>query len=134
MEFWELEEHEVPYSWLQAFKIMPRNELLATRRPRSCLQMAPGIQHHAQEWSSGKSKTTKWPTFGSGHSKSCPTGEFWELEDHERAYSWLWAFKIMPRTGVLGTRRPRSALLLAKKNPGFPRHPSGICPNLPGES
>eukprot|EP00959_Pyramimonas_sp_CCMP1952_P196922 4117231-Pyramimonas_sp.AAC.1 len=50
--------------------------------------------------------------------------EFWELEEHEVAYSWLQAVKIMPRSGVLGTRRPRSALLLAKKGiPGLPRHP-----------
>eukprot|EP00959_Pyramimonas_sp_CCMP1952_P322958 6758058-Pyramimonas_sp.AAC.1 len=27
-------------------------------------------------------------------SKSCPGMEFWELEDHEVAYSWLRAFKI----------------------------------------
>eukprot|EP00959_Pyramimonas_sp_CCMP1952_P034033 713584-Pyramimonas_sp.AAC.1 len=48
--------------------------------------MAPGIQNHAQEWSSGNSKNTKWPTVGSAHSKSCPGMEFWELEDHEVRY------------------------------------------------
>eukprot|EP00959_Pyramimonas_sp_CCMP1952_P326205 6828028-Pyramimonas_sp.AAC.1 len=50
--------------------------------------------------------------------------EFWELEEHEVAYSWLQTFKIMARNGALGTQRPRSALLLAKK--GIPRFPSGF--------
>eukprot|EP00959_Pyramimonas_sp_CCMP1952_P181822 3801695-Pyramimonas_sp.AAC.1 len=56
--------------------------------------------------------------------------EFWELEDHEVAYTWLRAFKIMPKNGILGTRRPRNALLLAKKRiPRFPRIPSGSRPD-----
>merc|ERR1711920_110697 len=97
MEFWELEDHEVAYSWLRAFKMLPGNGLLGTRRPRSGLQLAPGIQNVAREWSSGNSKTTKWPTVGSGHSKCGPGMEFWELEDHEVAYSWLRAFKMWPR-------------------------------------
>eukprot|EP00959_Pyramimonas_sp_CCMP1952_P331172 6935049-Pyramimonas_sp.AAC.1 len=62
MEFWELEKNEVAYSWLWASKIMPRNGVLGTRRSRSGLRLALGIQHDAQEWSSGNSKTTKWPT------------------------------------------------------------------------
>eukprot|EP00959_Pyramimonas_sp_CCMP1952_P368309 7715036-Pyramimonas_sp.AAC.1 len=61
--------------------------------------------------------------------------EFREFEEHEVAYSWLQAFKIMSRNGVLGTRRPRSALMLAKKGvPGFPRIPSGSRPDPFGES
>eukprot|EP00959_Pyramimonas_sp_CCMP1952_P084047 1757882-Pyramimonas_sp.AAC.1 len=83
MEFWELEDHEVAYCWLRAFRIMPRNGVLGIRRPRSGLLLAPGIQKHAQKWSSGNSKTTKWLIVGPGHLKSCPGMEFWELEDHE---------------------------------------------------
>eukprot|EP00959_Pyramimonas_sp_CCMP1952_P315017 6593562-Pyramimonas_sp.AAC.1 len=37
---------------------MPRNGVLGTRRPRSGLQLAPGVQNVAREWSSGTSKTT----------------------------------------------------------------------------
>eukprot|EP00959_Pyramimonas_sp_CCMP1952_P076288 1594099-Pyramimonas_sp.AAC.1 len=62
---------------------MPRNGILGPRRPRSGLQLAPGIQNHAQKWNSGNSKTTKWRTVGSEHSKSCPGMEFWEFENHE---------------------------------------------------
>eukprot|EP00959_Pyramimonas_sp_CCMP1952_P206763 4324260-Pyramimonas_sp.AAC.1 len=62
---------------------MPRNTILGTRRPRIGLQLALGIQNYAQERSSENSKNTKWPTVGSGHLKSCPGLEFWELEDHE---------------------------------------------------
>eukprot|EP00959_Pyramimonas_sp_CCMP1952_P031493 660630-Pyramimonas_sp.AAC.1 len=60
---------------------MPRNGVLGTRRPRSGLQLArlrsglqlaPGIQNVAREWSSGNSKSTKWPTVGSGHSECRP--------------------------------------------------------------
>merc|ERR1712060_690273 len=119
MEFWELVDHEVAYSWLRAFKMWPGNGVLGPRRPRSGLQLAPGIQNVARELSSGTSKTTKWPTVGSGHSKSCPGMEFWELEDHEVIYSWLQAFQIMPRNRVLGTRRPRNCLL-KRGVPGFP--------------
>eukprot|EP00959_Pyramimonas_sp_CCMP1952_P143024 2994251-Pyramimonas_sp.AAC.1 len=71
----------------------PGNRVLGTRRTRSALQLAPGIQNHSQEWSTGNSKTTKWPAVGSGHSKCGPGVEFWELEKHEVAYSWLRAFK-----------------------------------------
>eukprot|EP00959_Pyramimonas_sp_CCMP1952_P204706 4280447-Pyramimonas_sp.AAC.1 len=69
MEFWELEEHEVAYNWFRAFKMWPGSGVLGTRRRRSGLQLAPGIQNVARVWSSGKSKTTKWPTAGSGHSE-----------------------------------------------------------------
>ena len=57
MEFWVFEEHEVAYSWLRAFKIMPRNGVLGTRRPRSGLQLAPGIQNVRREWSSSSAKS-----------------------------------------------------------------------------
>eukprot|EP00959_Pyramimonas_sp_CCMP1952_P081173 1695853-Pyramimonas_sp.AAC.1 len=77
----------------------PENGVPGTRRTRSGLQLAPGIQNHTQEWSVGNSKSTKWPTLGSRHSKPCPGMQFWEPEDHEVAYSWLRAFKIMPRNG-----------------------------------
>eukprot|EP00959_Pyramimonas_sp_CCMP1952_P205526 4297961-Pyramimonas_sp.AAC.1 len=63
--------------------MLPGAGVMGTRRTRSCLQLAPGIQSHSQEWSSGNSKTTKWSTVGSRHSDSCPGMEFWELEDHE---------------------------------------------------
>ena len=59
MEFWELEEHEVAYSWLRAFKMWPGNGVLGTRRPRSGLQLAPGIQNVAQELCSGNATNTK---------------------------------------------------------------------------
>eukprot|EP00959_Pyramimonas_sp_CCMP1952_P057522 1200860-Pyramimonas_sp.AAC.1 len=73
MEFWELEDHEVAYSWLRAFEIMPGGpgmevwELEDHEVAYSWL--APGIQNVAWEWSSGSSKTTKWPTVGPGHSE-----------------------------------------------------------------
>eukprot|EP00959_Pyramimonas_sp_CCMP1952_P277760 5806036-Pyramimonas_sp.AAC.1 len=47
----------------------PGNGVLGTRRTRSGLQLAPGIQNVACEWCSGKTKNTKWPTVGSRHSK-----------------------------------------------------------------
>eukprot|EP00959_Pyramimonas_sp_CCMP1952_P128366 2684078-Pyramimonas_sp.AAC.1 len=87
---------------------MPRNAVLGTRRQRNDVQLAPGIQNVAREWSSGNSKSTKWSTVGSGHSKCFPGMEFWELEEHEMAYSWFWAFRMWPGSEVLGTRRPRS--------------------------
>eukprot|EP00959_Pyramimonas_sp_CCMP1952_P126343 2642523-Pyramimonas_sp.AAC.1 len=59
MKFWELEDHEVAYSWLRAPNMWPGNGVLETRRPRSGLQLAPGIQNVAREWSSENSKTTK---------------------------------------------------------------------------
>ena len=42
--FWEHEEHEVAYSWLRAFEMLLGNGVLGTRRARSGLQLAPGIQ------------------------------------------------------------------------------------------
>eukprot|EP00959_Pyramimonas_sp_CCMP1952_P016063 339690-Pyramimonas_sp.AAC.1 len=63
------DRHEVAYSWLRAFKMWPGNAVLGARRTRSGLQMAPGIQNVASEWCSEKTKNTKWPTVGSGHSK-----------------------------------------------------------------
>ena len=62
MEFWELEDHEMAYSWLWASKMWPGNGVLGIRRTRSGLQLAPGIQNVAREWSSGNSKTTKCVT------------------------------------------------------------------------
>eukprot|EP00959_Pyramimonas_sp_CCMP1952_P066442 1387220-Pyramimonas_sp.AAC.1 len=61
-ELWELEEHEVAYSWPRALRMRPRSGILGTRRARSGLQLAPGIQNVAPEYSSGNSKNTKWPT------------------------------------------------------------------------
>eukprot|EP00959_Pyramimonas_sp_CCMP1952_P238669 4987207-Pyramimonas_sp.AAC.1 len=49
MVFWDHEEHEVAYSWLRAFKMWPGNGVLGTRRTRSGLQLAPGIQNVAWE-------------------------------------------------------------------------------------
>ena len=87
--FWQHQEHEVAYSSLRTFKMWPGSCVLGTRRARSGLQLAPGIQNVAREWSSGNSKNTKWPTVGSGHSKCGPGMEFWELEDHEVRYCLL---------------------------------------------
>eukprot|EP00959_Pyramimonas_sp_CCMP1952_P209888 4391408-Pyramimonas_sp.AAC.1 len=42
--FWEHEEHKVAYTWLRAFK-MWHASVLGTRRTRSGLQLAPGIQN-----------------------------------------------------------------------------------------
>ena len=67
--FWEHQEHEVAYSWLQAFEMLPGNGVLGTRRARSGLQLAPGIQNVAWELCFGNTKSTKWPTVGSGHPK-----------------------------------------------------------------
>eukprot|EP00959_Pyramimonas_sp_CCMP1952_P145058 3037190-Pyramimonas_sp.AAC.1 len=61
----------------------PGDGILGTRRTRSGLQLAPGVQNMAREWCSGNTKNTKWPTADSGHSKSCPGIVFWDLEDHE---------------------------------------------------
>eukprot|EP00959_Pyramimonas_sp_CCMP1952_P146002 3057229-Pyramimonas_sp.AAC.1 len=68
----------------------------------------------AQDWCSGNTKITRWPTVGSGQSKYGTGMVFWEHEEHEVAvYSWLRAFKMWPGIGVLGTRRTRSGLQLA---------------------
>eukprot|EP00959_Pyramimonas_sp_CCMP1952_P407255 8535252-Pyramimonas_sp.AAC.1 len=64
----------------------PGNGVLRSPRARSGLQLAPGIQHVAREWCSGKSKGTKWLTVGSGHPKCGPGMEVWEVEEHEVAY------------------------------------------------
>eukprot|EP00959_Pyramimonas_sp_CCMP1952_P352034 7375804-Pyramimonas_sp.AAC.1 len=56
---------------------------LGSGRARSGVQVAPGIQNVAREWSSGKWKNTKWPTVGSGHSKYGPGTAFWEVREHE---------------------------------------------------
>ena len=82
------------YSWLLTFRMWPGNGGLGSRRARSGLQLAPDIQNVAREWSSGKSKSTKWPTVGSGHSKCSPGMKFWEVEEPEVAYSWLRASKM----------------------------------------
>eukprot|EP00959_Pyramimonas_sp_CCMP1952_P248893 5203079-Pyramimonas_sp.AAC.1 len=64
MEFWEVEEHAVAYSWLRASKMWPGNGVLRRRRARSGLQLAPVIQNVAREWNSGRSKSTKCVTVG----------------------------------------------------------------------
>eukprot|EP00959_Pyramimonas_sp_CCMP1952_P081781 1708207-Pyramimonas_sp.AAC.1 len=62
---------------------MAGNGVLERRRTRSGPQLALGNQNVAWEWYSGKTKNTKWPTVGSGHSK-CGLGVvFWEHEGHE---------------------------------------------------
>eukprot|EP00959_Pyramimonas_sp_CCMP1952_P109077 2281285-Pyramimonas_sp.AAC.1 len=48
--------------------------------------VAPGNQHMVQEWCSGNTMNTKWPTICSGHSKCGPGVVFWEHEEHEVAY------------------------------------------------
>eukprot|EP00959_Pyramimonas_sp_CCMP1952_P042061 879602-Pyramimonas_sp.AAC.1 len=59
------------------------NKQNVARITQSGLQLAPGIQNVAWGWSSGKSKSTKWPTVGSEHQK-CGLGmELWEVEEHE---------------------------------------------------
>eukprot|EP00959_Pyramimonas_sp_CCMP1952_P370699 7763856-Pyramimonas_sp.AAC.1 len=64
----------------------PGNGVLRTRRTRSGLHLAPGIQNVHWEWCSGSTKNTKWPTVGSGQS-TCGQGMvFWEHEEHEMAY------------------------------------------------
>eukprot|EP00959_Pyramimonas_sp_CCMP1952_P400431 8390579-Pyramimonas_sp.AAC.1 len=64
----------------------PGNGVLGARRARSGLELALGIQNVARQWNSGKSKSTKWHTVGSGHPKCGPGMEFWEIEEHEVAY------------------------------------------------
>eukprot|EP00959_Pyramimonas_sp_CCMP1952_P147862 3094411-Pyramimonas_sp.AAC.1 len=63
-----------------------------------------------QDWCSGNTKITKWPTVGSGQSKYGAGMVFWEHDEHEVAYSWLRVFKMWPGHGVPGTRRARSCL------------------------
>ena len=69
---------------------------MATPRTRSGLQFAPDLQNVAWELCFGNTKSTKWLTVGSGHSKCCLGMVFWEHEEHEVAYSWLQAFKMPP--------------------------------------
>eukprot|EP00959_Pyramimonas_sp_CCMP1952_P182185 3809322-Pyramimonas_sp.AAC.1 len=57
-----------------------------------------------------RSKSTKWPTAGSGHPKCGPGMAFWEVEEHGVAYSWFRASKMWPGSGILGSRRARSGL------------------------
>ena len=77
------------------------------------LRTTPGNHNMVQEWCSGNTKNTKWPTVGSGQSKYGIGLAFWAHEEHEVAYSWLRAFKMWPGNGVVGTRRARSGLQLA---------------------
>eukprot|EP00959_Pyramimonas_sp_CCMP1952_P233908 4887861-Pyramimonas_sp.AAC.1 len=35
MEFWELEDYEVAYSWFRAFRMWPGNGVVGFRRPRN---------------------------------------------------------------------------------------------------
>eukprot|EP00959_Pyramimonas_sp_CCMP1952_P176918 3697731-Pyramimonas_sp.AAC.1 len=65
-----------------------------------------------QEWCYGNTKSTKWLTVGSGHSKCGLGNVFWEHDEHEVACSWLRALKMRPGNGVLGTRRAQSGLQL----------------------
>ena len=103
MVFWEHEEHKVAHSWLRTLKMWPRNCVWGTRRAQSGLQLVPDIQNVAWEWCSANTKSTKWLTVGSGHSKCCLGVVFWELEEHEVAYSLLRTFKMLPGNGVLAT-------------------------------
>eukprot|EP00959_Pyramimonas_sp_CCMP1952_P361995 7581252-Pyramimonas_sp.AAC.1 len=43
MEFWDVEEHEVAYSWFRASKMSPGSGDLGSRRARSGLQLAPSM-------------------------------------------------------------------------------------------
>eukprot|EP00959_Pyramimonas_sp_CCMP1952_P166365 3477256-Pyramimonas_sp.AAC.1 len=61
----------------------------------------------AQDWCSGNTKITKWPTVVFGQTKYGTGMVFWEHEEHEVGYSWLRAIKIWYRSGVLGRRRTR---------------------------
>eukprot|EP00959_Pyramimonas_sp_CCMP1952_P036336 760626-Pyramimonas_sp.AAC.1 len=46
MEFCEVEEHEVAYSWLQAFRMWPGSGILGGRRARSVWQFAKSAFGH----------------------------------------------------------------------------------------
>eukprot|EP00959_Pyramimonas_sp_CCMP1952_P331705 6945689-Pyramimonas_sp.AAC.1 len=67
----------------------------------------------AQDWCSGNTIYTQWPTVGSRPSKDSTGVVFWEHGEHEVAYRWLRAFKMCLGNDVLGTRRTRSGLQLA---------------------
>ena len=52
---------------------------MGTRAARSGLHLAPDIQNQSQEWNSGNSNGTKWPTVGSGHPEWGLGMEFWDV-------------------------------------------------------
>ena len=95
------EEHELAYSWTRTFTMLPRNGVLGAGRARSSLQLVADTPNVSWEQCYGNTKSTKWRTVGSGHSK-CGLGiVFWNHEGHEVAYSWLRACKMWPGNGVL---------------------------------
>eukprot|EP00959_Pyramimonas_sp_CCMP1952_P123273 2577377-Pyramimonas_sp.AAC.1 len=68
----------------------PGNGVLGGRRARSGLQLVPGTQNVAREWSSGRPKSTKFVTVDEKRTRLCslfsrcgPGMEFWEIEEHE---------------------------------------------------
>eukprot|EP00959_Pyramimonas_sp_CCMP1952_P182736 3821656-Pyramimonas_sp.AAC.1 len=58
--------------------------------------------------------------------------EFWELEDHEVAYSWFRASKMHAGNGVLAA--PRAILRGCLRRFGFRRQPPRVPPRPPVES
>ena len=76
--FWEHQEHKVAHSWLRTLKMWPGNGVLGTRRAQSGLQLDPDIPNVAWEWCSGNTKSRKWPTVCSGHSKYGLGMVFWQ--------------------------------------------------------
>ena len=69
MVSWEHEGHKVAYSWLRALRMWPGNGVLPARKAQSVLQLVPGTPNVSWEWCSGNTKSRKWRTVGSGHSK-----------------------------------------------------------------
>ena len=139
MEVWEVEEHEVAYSWLLTFRMWPGNGVLGSRRARSGLQLAPVVENVAREWSSENTKSTKCVTVASGYPKCGPGMEFWEHEEHEVCDCCIRLFTMWPGNGVLGGRRARSVRGVAKNEPGVcPAPPArrlpNSCPDPPVES
>ena len=157
--FWQHQEHEVAYSSLRTFKMWPGSCVLGTRRVQSGPQLAPSmafkmwlgscilgtrrvqsglqlaldINKIAWEWCPGDTKSTKWLTVGSGHSKCCLGVVFGEHEEHKVAYSWIRALILCLGNGVPGTRRAQRGLQLVPGTqnvawewcPGKMHHDSG---------
>ena len=98
------EERELAYSWTRTFTMSPRHGVWGAGRARSGLQLVADTPNVAWEQCHGNTRSTKWRTVGSGHSK-CGLGVvFWNHEGHEVAYSWLRAFKMWPGNGVMARR------------------------------